>query len=473
VTVELTIEAALEATAGELLHESNSSEFHGLVIDSREVKPRQAFVAVAGDRFDGHDFWRKAADAGAGLLVVQRDLEGEVPAGVAVIRVEDTRQALGHLARAWRREVAPEAVVAVTGSVGKTTTKELTRALLERLGETHCNPGNFNNDIGLPLTLLSMPRTTRYLVTEMGMNAPGEIAYLASLAEPDVGVVTCVAPVHLEGLGSIEAIADAKGELLRGMPDGAWAVVPGDEPLLEPSLAAIPETRRLRFGDGELDDVRVLSADVHRDRTRVRLALRGEEAAFDLPLVGRHNAWNAAAAAGAALVLGLEPRRIAQVLALPPGALAHRSAIARVGTWHVLDDCYNANPVATKVALDTVTRLAADEGAPALAVLGDMLELGTESERYHREVGRHAAAAGLSLLVAVGQLGAAIADGARDAGMPPERVMAVAEPGEAARAVAREAPPGAWVLVKASRGARLEAVISALEEHAKGFSESR
>jgi UDP-N-acetylmuramoyl-tripeptide--D-alanyl-D-alanine ligase len=467
VTVELTIAAALEATGGELLHRGGGGGIRGLSIDSREVEPGQAFVAISGDRFDGHDFWRKATDAGARLLVVQQDFGEDVPAGIAVIRVRDTRQALGRLARAWRREVAPEAVVAVTGSVGKTTTKELVRALLASLGETHCNPGNFNNDIGLPLTLLSMPRATRYLVAEMGMNAPGEIAYLTSLAEPDIGVVTCVAPVHLEGLGTIEAIADAKGELLRGMRGGAWAVVPGDEPLLRSSLAGIPEDRLLRFGGRPSDDVRVVDAEARSAGTRVRLDLRGEEVIFDLPLVGLHNARNAAAAAGAALVVGLAPARIARVLEQPPKELAHRSAVARVGSWRVLDDCYNANPLAMQAALDTLAQLAAAEGAQALAVLGDMLELGVDSEWYHREVGRYAASAGLSLLVAVGELGAAIADGARDAGMPPEQVVAVATPGEAARVVAREAPPEAWVLVKASRGARLEAVITALGDESR------
>lgn len=463
-SVTMTIETAAAATGGELLRAgaAGGTRFSGVSIDSRRVEPGQAFVAIAGDRFDGHDFVAEAVSRGAALVVVDRSSKKTLPPRAAVLRVDRTREALGQLARAWRLEVAPRSV-AITGSVGKTTTKELTRVVLARLGQTHWNRGNLNNDIGLPLTLLAMPESTRFLVAEMGMNAPGEIAYLTGLVEPEIGVVTCVAPVHLEGLGSLEAVADAKGELIRGLPGDGWAVVPGREPLLAPSLAGIPEARRVRFGEQAGDEVRILGTRGRgAEGTRVRLSLRGEEIAFDLALVGAHNAKNAAAAAAVGMILGLAPADIADALAsLPPEGLTHRSSVRPLGQWRVLDDCYNANPLATRAALDTLVELAS--GGGAVAVLGDMLELGQDAERLHAEVGRHAAALGLDLLITVGELGAAIARGALAAGMPPERVRPVVDAGEAVREVRGGAAPGSWVLVKASRGARLEQVIDLLD----------
>jgi UDP-N-acetylmuramoyl-tripeptide--D-alanyl-D-alanine ligase len=470
----MTITEALEETRGELRRRGDVARFDGVSIDSRQVRPGQAFVAIAGARFDGHRFWRQAVDAGATLLIVARDREREcegilgddLPAGVSVLEVNDTRVALGLLARSWRRRTSVE-VVAITGSVGKTTTKELAQVVLSRLGSTHCNPGNFNNEIGLPLTLLSMPAGTRYLVTEMGMNAPGEIAYLTDLTRPDVGVITCVAPVHLEGLGSLEAVAAAKGELLQGLPDGAWAVVPGQEPLLEPALGAVPPGRRVRFGESGSDEVQILEAEsLGPAGCRVRLALRGEEVEFRLPLVGIYNARNAAAAAAAAMVLGLCPPEIAEAMETAPAGLRHRSSLLQLGRWHVLDDCYNANPVAMRAALDTLRQLAGR--SQAVAVLGEMLELGPGSPRFHREVGEHAAGLDLAELVTVGAAAAEIARGAREAGMASERIVEVAGAPEAAEVVAGIVGEEAWILVKASRGSQLEQVIEHLSTIAHG-----
>lgn len=463
----MTISETVEATRGVLRRRGEVTRFCGVSIDSRQVLPGQAFVAIAGERFDGHRFWRQAVDAGATVLIVERERQGckgilgdDLPAGVSVLEVNDTRVALGLLARSWRQQASVQ-VVAITGSVGKTTTKELAHVVLSRLGATHCNPGNFNNEIGLPLTLLSMPVGTRYLVTEMGMNAPGEIAYLTDLAQPDVGVVTCVAPVHLEGLGSLEAVAAAKGELLEGLPDGAWAVVPGQEPLLEPALGTVSTERRVRFGESKSDEVQILEAEsLGSAGCRVRLVLRGEEVGFRLPLVGTYNARNAAAAAAAAMVLGLRPLEIAEAMEATPAGLTHRSSLLQVGGWHVLDDCYNANPVAMRVALDTLRQLAGN--SQAVAVLGEMLELGPESPRFHREVGEHAAHLDLAALVTVGAPAAEIARGARGAGMAPERIVEVAGAPEAVEAVAGTATEGAWILVKASRGSQLEQVIERL-----------
>jgi len=461
-SVDLSIDAVTIATGGELLRPGAAQRVRGVNTDSRAVAPGQAFFALTGDRFDGHRFCPQAAENGAALLVVEREVEATASSTPAVLKVADCREALGRLARAWRRQVGAR-TVAITGSVGKTTTKELLHRLLRRLGPTHCNPGNFNNDVGLPLTLLSMPAKTRYLVAEMGMNAPGEITYLTRLAEPEVGVITCVAPVHLEGLGSLEAVAAAKGELLQGLDaEEGWAVVPGDEPLLAPALQAVPAARRVRFGEAEGDEVRIEVVEPLGQRgCRVRLTLRGEPARFELPLVGAHNARNAAAAAAAAMVLGVSTEEIAAGLALGPAELKHRSTLIDAGGWQLFDDCYNANPVAVKAALETLVSLGGGEAT--VAVLGEMRELGAASTRYHEEVGRHCAAVGLGHLVVVGGAEVApIAEGARAAGLPQERVTTVEAAKEAVEAVARVTAERAWILVKASRGARLERVVEGL-----------
>lgn len=465
-TVRMTCAAAAAAMDATLVQgDAPLGDFQGLAIDSRAVSADQAFVAIAGDRFDGHRFCGQAAAQGAALLVVSQWPLPDVPSmEVPVALVADTRAALGALARAWRDQVAP-AVVALTGSVGKTTTKELLRNILALCGPTHATPGNFNNDIGLPLTLLSMPADTRLLVAEMGMNAAGEIAALTRLAGPDVGLITRVAPVHLEGLGSVEAVAAAKAELLLELGPEACAVLPDDEPLLDPWAGRLSGQRILRFGEAAGSDARILDLQsLGLQGARIRLDLAGQIQRVHLPLVGAYNARNAAAAAAAALALDVDPRTIAAGLEQRP-ELSHRSVVREVGRWSVLDDCYNANPVGMKVALDTLAELAA--GGAAVAVLGDMLELGERAIELHREVGIHAAGIGLSLLVAVGQLGRQIGDAAVEAGMEPQRVLTVDHAGLVAEELNGRMDPS-WLLVKASRGAQLERVIDGLSQATNG-----
>jgi UDP-N-acetylmuramoyl-tripeptide--D-alanyl-D-alanine ligase len=305
-----------------------------------------------------------------------------------------------------------------------------------------------------------MPAGTAYLVLEMGMNAPGEIAYLTSITPPDVGVITCIAPVHLEGLGTLEAVAAAKAELLHGLRAGGWAVLPGQEPLLAPHIGAIPLDRRLHFGVSEEDDVRLARVDAQGTAgSRVVLALRDRELAFHLPVVGAHHAANAAAAVAVGLVLGVDDAQIIEALEDPPAGLGHRSTLRALGSWHLLDDCYNASPLSMRAALDTLGQLAGSDHRAA--VLGMMAELGDETEAYHLEIGAHAAASGLDLLVVVDS--PAIARGAREGGMPGARLIEVADAAAAADELVRRAGPGAWVLVKGSRRVQLERTIERLE----------
>jgi UDP-N-acetylmuramoyl-tripeptide--D-alanyl-D-alanine ligase len=469
-TVELSFAEAALATGGELLAGARGGEgFVGLSIDSREVPSGCAFVAIRGERFDAHVFAAQAAPSAA-LLVLERlppDLDADA-LPTTVLRVADTTVALGQLARAWRDIVAPQ-VVGITGSVGKTTTKELLRNILAGVGPTHATPGNFNNQIGLPLTLLSAPRGTRFLIAEMGMNSPGEIAYLSALARPQVAVVTTVAPVHLERLGSVEAIAAEKASIWSGLVEGGRAVAPATEPLLTPHLEAL-EHEALLFGGGEpANEGGGKPTRVRLERVTPRgeagseliLDLDGRSITVQLPLVGAHNAQNAACAAAAARALGLDRETIAAGLAQPP-QLGHRSTLRQLGRWRLLDDCYNASPLAMRAALDTLVQLAA--GAPTLALLGRMLELGEAEAEHHRAVGAHAATLPLTALITVGAHAAAIAAGARDAGYPAAQTYEVQTPEQAAQTAARLAQgQGAWMLVKGSRGAKMEQAITELE----------
>lgn len=456
--VQFSVEEAARVMGGAVL-QVGAGAFAGAVIDSRAVAPGCAFVAIRGEHQDGHAFCQAASEAGASVLIVSEPPPASLPSTTAVIRVEDTRLALGRLAMAWRQRVNPT-VAAITGSVGKTTTKELLRAILATIGPTHSTPGNFNNDLGLPLTLLGMPEGTRFLVAEMGMNHAGEIRVLARLARPDVGLITCIAPVHLEGLGSLQAIAAAKAELLEELPDGAFAVVPADEPLLAPWVERHPSARRLTFGDTATCQVQLLTRQALGPRgSRLRIRVLDSEVVLDLPLCGEHNARNAVAAAAAALAAGADVTAIAAGLEKPP-ELRHRSALRSLGGYAVLDDCYNASPKSMVAALRTLGELA--QQAPRAAVLGAMLELGPDGPPLHREVGREAANAGLTCLITVGELGLEIAKGAAEAGLPDERMHHAASATQAAQLVRSHVPAGAWILVKASRGAKLETVLDHL-----------
>jgi len=464
------LEEAAEICKGSLhpAPDSSSSKepsFEGLKIDNRTISPGNAFLALRGERFDGHDFAAGAAENGANVLFVEEQLS-EVCC--AQIVVEDTVAALGALAQAWRREVAPR-TVAITGSVGKTTTKELLGQILERTGSTHVTPGNYNNHIGLPLTLLGMPRNTRFLIAEMGMNAPGEIAELALIAEPEVGVITAIAPVHLEGLGTLEAVAAAKAELFEALKGDHHAIFPADEPLLAPHLAPL-KARRVTFGEGVPADIRLLDTQSQgMEGSTLCLALGEEQLEVNLPLVGRHNARNAACAAATAFALGLTSAEIIAGLEAPP-RLVHRSSLRQVGPFQVYDDSYNASPTAVRAALDTLLELAA--GGPCWAVLGEMRELGNTSVAHHHDLGVYAAHLGLSGLITTGGEASIIARGAREAGMAPSRVHAEGDPEAAGRRLVGCAESKSWVLFKGSRGARVERALESVEREVGGPSKS-
>jgi UDP-N-acetylmuramoyl-tripeptide--D-alanyl-D-alanine ligase len=417
-----------------------------VVIDSREAGPGALFVGLRGERTDGGRFAAQALAAGAwGVLTTPEHAEAArcaVPG--ALIAADDPLRALQRLATAWRRELGAS-VIGVTGSTGKTSTKDLLLALLSPHRRTVASRANFNTEIGVPLEILSAPAGTEVLVLEMAMRGIGQISELAELAEPDVGVIVSIGPVHLELLGTLEAIAAAKAELIAALRPGATAVVPAREPLLEPHLRDDLET--VTFGDG--GDVTL----VRSESDRVEIDLAGRRIVLEVPFTQAHLRHNLLPAAAAASAIGVIPRgRVTleltagrgQHLALPDGVT-------------LIDGCYNANPMSMRAALEDLVRTVAEApGTRPVAVLGDMLELGPQGPEYHRELGERVARAGVELLVTVGPLATAIAE--PFAG----ELYSVADAAAAAEVVPGLLRPGDVVLIKGSLAVGLELVCRAL-----------
>jgi UDP-N-acetylmuramoyl-tripeptide--D-alanyl-D-alanine ligase len=466
--VRIPLDRVLAATGGDLARAPDAAlqHFSAAVIDGRAASPGALFFAVRGERFDGHDFVPQAVAQGAAGVVVQRGRGASVEArGAAVIEVDDTIKALGALGRAHRLAMRELKLAAVTGSNGKTTTKEMLAAILAAHAGAAAvlkTEGNLNNHLGVPLTLLRLDEAHRFAVVEMGMSALGEIAYLAELARPDVAVVVSIGPVHLEQLGGLANVARAKAEIFGGLGERGIAVYPASEALLAPYVEAIPRERRRSFAAGPsgasagFDEVQAgpdgLRFALYLERLTSRSGVR-----VQLPLIGKHNASNAAAAAAAALALGVDEGAILDGLAKVQPA-KHRLQLIPVGDRTVLDDCYNAAPGSMRAALDALAEIT-PAGRRRIAVLGDMLELGSESARLHSEVGAYAAAR-VDQLVTVGKEARAIYEAARVS--LGERAQKVDDAQAAAARVRAVSGPGDVILVKASRGMRLEQVIEAL-----------
>lgn len=455
-----------EITGGRLLRGAPGDLAHGVGTDTRALWPQALFVALRGEAFDGHRFVAQAAAREARGAVVGRGFEAPagLPPGFALVEVDDTLAALGALARAHRRRFPALRVGAVTGSNGKTTTKELAATVLEAaFGKTLKTEGNLNNEIGLPLTLLRLDDSHVAACVELGMNHAGEIARLTAIAEPAAGVVTCVQPVHLEGLGSLEAVARAKGELYFGLGPDAVAVANHDDPL---ALAEAKASGRnlLTFGGGAGADVR-LERILSHDRRGLAFEVRirgGAPRKIELPLVGLHNVGNACGALALGLALGADPDAALEGLQRARGFARRLELKEAPGGFTVLDDCYNGNPASAVAALQTARALAGD--GRVVAVLGDLRELGAEERAGHEEVGRAAAATGVEALVAFGGCADWIADAARAGGVAEDAICATDDPVKALSWLRPRLRAGDLVVVKASRGTRLERIADPLVE---------
>ena len=446
-----------EITGGRLLRES-SRRVRGAAVDSRLVAPGQLFVALPGERTDGHRYLADAARAGAAALVVSRspaDDELEALGDVSVVQVDDEVAALGRLAARWRTTFSP-LVVGVTGSIAKTSTKEAIAAVLGRRFTTLRNEGNQNNEIGLPLTLLRLGPEHEAAVLEMGMYAGGEIAQLAAIAQPRIGVVTAVLGVHLSRLGSIEAIERAKGELVEALPPDGVAVLNADDERVA-RMARRTSARSMTYGFTPTADVQAEGVQaLGPEGMRFTLRLPGGKATVATPALGRHAVHNALAGAAVGTSAGMTIDDIVPGLAAGWSA-PHRAQLLHAGDVQIIDDSYNASPASVRAALE----LLADFPGRHVAVLGEMRELGDQAEAGHREVGAVAARAA-DLLFVVGPEAAGIAEGARSAGMNDARIVAVADRSAAQRSLVERLGPGDVVLVKASRGVELDLLVGEL-----------
>jgi UDP-N-acetylmuramoyl-tripeptide--D-alanyl-D-alanine ligase len=428
--------------------------FRHVVVDSREVRPGDLFVALPGEHKDGHDFLADALERGAPGLLVQQ-APASLPDGAIAYIVEDALAGLQRIG-AGHRAALPVEVIGVTGSVGKTTTKEIAAFILSRRYRVLKNDANYNNEIGLPLTLLKMTPAHERAVLEMGMYAPGEIRLLCELARPRIGVVMNVGPVHLERLGGIEAIAAAKSELVESLPADGLAVLNGDDPRVR-AMAQKTKARVVLFGTSADCDAR--GGDLESkglEGISFTLEYGGESLRVRTRLPGRHLLPNALAAAALALVDGMKMDEVAQALAVARIPLRLHVYRGRNDST-ILDDTYNASPASMLAALE----LLADLPGRRIAVLGDMRELGVEEQEGHRIVGREAARVA-EVIYAVGELGHLIGEEAKRMGHPAVSLWPSKE--EAARRLASELQVGDVVLLKASRAMALETILPELKD---------
>lgn len=450
----------LQATGATRTRPGSRTTFEGVCTDSRQLIPGCLFVALKGDRFDAHDFLTQAAEGGAAAVMVNsgkaNDFSSET---VAVYEVSDTVRALGRLAR-FHRDRFNIPLGAVTGSNGKTTTKEMVASILSTRGPVLKTQGNLNNEIGMPLTLLGLDATHVAAVVEMGMNHSGEIARLTEIARPDAGLITVVQAAHLAGLGSIEGIAKAKAELFYGLPYSSTAVVNVDEPLIVSHSSQV-SAKTMTFGTSAHAQVRLLSSgEQGRSGLLLKVGYEGQSYSVSLQLLGQHNALNATGAFALGLSLGYSPDECVRGLQATRAYARRLQLLEAPDHVTVVDDCYNANPASMRAALQTVKQLAAK--GRAVAVLGDMLELGAEEEGEHTQMGI-AAASGVALLALFGPLMKhAYAEAVKRLG---EKVRHFDEVGALLDWLQPALRPDDVVLVKGSRGMKLERVVEGITKH--------
>ena len=446
-----------EAISGEIVQGDPETVFANVSTDTRQICPGDLFIALVGERFDAHDFIDRATAGKAGGVIVNRRVDTGLWPG-PVILVRDTLEALQGLAR-FNRQHFRGPVIGVTGSNGKTTTKDMIASVLARKWPALKTEGNFNNEIGLPLTLLKLDDTYGAAVLEMGMRGLGEISLLAGIARPDGAVITNIGETHLERLGSVANIAKAKGEILDQIAEKGFAVLNGDDPLVR-QQAARCRGRVIFYGAG--GDVPIKAVDI-TTKDGKRLSFTADTPAgkieVNLPVPGRHNMLNALAAVGVGLEAGLTLAEIKEGLE-NTRLTSMRLEIMEGEKATVINDTYNANPASVKAALQILADVG--RGRRKVAILGDMYELGRRAAEGHREVGAAAAAAGADVLIVVGNLAAEIALGAAMAQSPPAEIISFDTNADVKKFLARIIQAGDVVLVKGSRGMKMEEIVEDL-----------
>lgn len=462
-----TVEMIIEQTGGLLIAGEPSAMVTGLVLDSRAVTPGCAFVAFTGESVDAHDFLGDVLETGARVLIVTRDsselpdelFERAVELGAAVVQVEDALAAVQDIAHAHRRRLRAR-VIGITGSTGKTTTKDLVAAVLGAKYDTVYTRGNMNNELGVPLTLLAADGSTEMIVVEMGMRGEGQIRQLCEIALPDVGLITNVGTSHVELLGSEDAIVRAKGELVESLPQEGCALLNGDD-AKSVQIAARTHARVVTYGLGEACDVRAVDVELD-DMSRAAFTVVSDEVQFRVKLAvpGRHNVYNALAAIAVGLNEGVEAEAMIDALASAEMTRMRMEILSTASGVVVLNDTYNANPTSMRAAVDTLAEMRCT--SRRVAVLGDMGELGSLAELAHFRLGGYVADVHVDTLVTVGVLARRIADGALAAGMSVDDVRPCATVDEAGAVLDDLVEIGDLVLVKASRMMGLERLVEGI-----------
>ena len=454
----------LLATGGRVLSGSLKTVFRSISTDSRKVEPGDLFLALTGDRLDGHVFVHEALKKGAAGLIVSK--MQEIPGSVPVVLVEDTLKALGDLAGYRRSQMHALKVLGVTGSSGKTTVKEMAAAILGQGNRVLKTMGNFNNLVGLPLSLLSVSYCHDFAVLEMGMNRSGEIARLTRIAEPDVSCIVNVQDAHLTGLGDIQGVAKAKGELFQGSKSWGILVINIDDKRIR-SLARSCGQEKITFGRNRKADVRATHLHSLGEKGMAfTLHIHGEKTRVKTKGLGKHNVMNCLAAAAMAVGVGMNIHEISEGLSLFKPFDKRQQVKDLPGGLKLLDDCYNANPASMEAAIETLKTLG--HGQKTAAILGDMLELGDQAESAHRLIGESVVCHKIDYLLTVGDFGQEVVQGAIDSGMARKRAKNFASKEDLSNYLHKledkgELLPGDWILVKGSRGIRMETIISELK----------
>jgi UDP-N-acetylmuramoyl-tripeptide--D-alanyl-D-alanine ligase len=456
---QLRVEDIRKAAGAVMIPGHREGKFLGVSTDSRNITKGNLFVALVGERFDGHDFLKTAVAAGASGVVIQRGRKGRVnslPSDVTVLRVEDTLKALGDIARYWRMKFKVP-VVAITGSSGKTTTKEMAATVLGQTKTVLKNEGNLNNLIGLPLTLFKLHARHEAVVLEMGTNRRGEIRRLTEIAEPDIGIITNVGAAHLEGLKSLEMIREEKGDLFNTMAGRGVAVINSDDP----NLSAWEERwagQKITFGIRRPADVYAEHITHEGEKGTIFTLVAGKASReITVATIGNHNVYNALAAAAAAQTCGIPFDKICRgLMSFRP--VSGRMEVHRLKNGALLiDDAYNANPASVGEALKTLQELKGE--SRSIVVLGDMLELGDQSERLHEDIGRMIGETGVGKVFLRGQFARAVAQGAMKKGLRGDQIHFDFSPEEITESLRRGLKEGDWVLVKGSRRMKMEEIV--------------
>lgn len=457
----VTVAEIARVTGGQVIVGNGAAKITGVKTDSRQLTAGDLFVALPGERTDGHAFVSSALAGAAEAALVSQVAAYSCPAGKAIILVPDTGQALLTLG-AWYRGLFSVRTVGITGSTGKTTVKDLTAHVLASQFLTLKNLGNLNTEVGLPLTLFNLESKHRLAVLELAMRGPGQIHELAQVAQPEVGVITNVGVAHIELLGSQENIAQAKGELLECLPENGLAVLNGDDPQVR-SQAARARCPVVYFGLSE--DVDFKASEIQTAGTAgLSFTVTGlcGEGRIQLPLVGQFNVLNALPAIAVGHYFGLSFAEMSAALSSVKPAAMRLNIIECPDKTLIIDDVYNANPVSMRGALRTLADLA--QGRREVAILGDMMELGKFGPKAHEEIGKLAVQEGVDCLIAGGSLAQFIAQGAIGAGLNPDRVLTCPDACAVAEVAGKQVLPGDAVLVKASRGMQFEQVVAALQQ---------